>query len=182
MVLLGRKKKAKIDEDEEYKRHSDSSDYDDENPYYKEKHKFEKIHPPGSLGRKSFTVFPGQKKHFWREEALKLRKTHLALIPFHVVAFFVDFIIYDYEIFSILFEMLFIWMNYYNYMTLNKLIIGAEVLTYALCFVISLTHAKRVLYDINTWTPMWFFMVHYWIIYPLAGITVGRRLRSHFER
>lgn len=74
---MGIFKKKKDTQDEEFKRHSDQEDGDLENPYLKPTKKkskgkktdkadgFDRLEeklPPGAPGRKSFNVFPTEKK------------------------------------------------------------------------------------------------------------------------
>lgn len=115
--------------------------------------------PQGAPGRKSFVYIPEEKKHFWREEALKLRQGHAVLACFHLVFILTDFFIYDIEISAIVFDVIFLWLNFYNYMTLNKIVIGIQVALYALAVLIAMTHIKRVFFDIDYWTPLVVYII-----------------------
>lgn len=91
-----------------------------------------------------------------------------------------DFWIFNFEISSIVFEVIFLWLNFYNYMTLNKIVVGIEVALYALAVLIALSHFKRVFFDIESWAPMWMYLVQYLVVYPGGGLLVGFRLFAHF--
>ena len=75
-------------------------------------------------GRKSFKYMPQEKKVFKKKEALKLRSTFKTLMPVHGLLLLTDFYIYEFEISAIVFDLIFLWMSFYNYMTLNKIIVG----------------------------------------------------------
>lgn len=102
------------------------------------------------------------------------------MIPLHVFFLFTDIYFYEIEIGAIIFDVILLWMNFYNYMTLNKIVCGIEAVTYAFVFVIALTHMKRVLFEIDTWTPMWMYFLQYFGGYLGGGAHVGFRLYTHF--
>jgi len=89
---------------------------------------------------------------------------------------------YEFEIVAIIFDALMIWANFYNFMQLTKPTIGAECLAYLLGTFVSLTHLKRVLYDAEWWLTTFCFFVQFIFFYPLAAVTIGKKLRDHHEQ
>ena len=115
--------------------------------------------PKGAPGRKSFVYVPKQKKKFWRDEAINLRQVFYIMIPIHFLLLFVDFVVYNIEISILLADFFMIWLNFYNYMTLNKITCGIESILYVIIFLVSLTHMKRVVFDQEEWLTLFFYIV-----------------------
>lgn len=80
--------------------------------------------PKGLPGRKSFVAIPQVKKKFWRKEALDLRKILLVMMPIHFIFVLTDIYVFDFEISAMIFDGIYLWMSFYNYMTLNKIMVG----------------------------------------------------------
>lgn len=61
---------------------------------------------------------------------------------FPVHAFFIvsDFLVYDVHIFAIILDSVLLWLDFYNFMTLNKLMVGIELGLHGLISVIALSH------------------------------------------
>jgi len=57
---------------------------------------------------------------FWRPEALKLRNCFKYYLFMHLIFLIGDIFIYNLEILCILADILLLYSNYYNYMTLFK--------------------------------------------------------------
>ena len=98
-------------------------------------------------------------KNFKRPEAVALRKALGVMMPVHLIFLFSDFYFYDFELFAIIFDIIFIWLNFYNYMTLNKIVTLIEIAVYVLAVIIALTHLTRVLFDISEWTPLFIYFL-----------------------
>ena len=118
-----------------------------ENPYakiepsperVKDDDRFEKL-PKGAPGRKSFKLIPDKKKNFWRPEALALRKCFIIMLPFHALFIVTDIFIYEVHVFAILMDSLLLWLDFFNYMTLNKIFVGVEIGAHFLISVIALS-------------------------------------------
>ena len=104
--------------------------------------------PKGTPGRQSFVYVPTEKKKFWRKEALELRKVFKIMIPIHVFfLMIVDIYIYHWEIPIMITDFLMIWLNFINYMTLNKITCGMESMCYFAIILVALTHIKRVMFE-----------------------------------
>ena len=77
--------------------------------------------PIGMPGRTSFVYFPREKKAFWRPEAFKLRQCFKVLGPLHLFFICGDLYVYQFEVFALIFDCVFLWLSYQNFMTLNKI-------------------------------------------------------------
>ena len=78
-------------------------------------------------GRKSFKVIPQEKKEFKTEEAIKLRECFPLMGVAHLVLIIMNIFVYKWDIVRIIIDFTFLWFNFYNYMTLNKIIIGIHL-------------------------------------------------------
>ena len=64
---------------------------------------------------------------YWRKEHLELRKVFKIMFFIHIVFLIVaDIYAYSIEIMLIIADIFLIWLDYYNFMTLNKITIIAE--------------------------------------------------------
>ena len=104
------------------------------------------------------------------------------MMPVHLVFLVTDIFVYDFELFAILFDVVFLWLNFYNYMTLNKITVIIELVAYALAVVIALTHLTRVMFDQPEWTPLFIYILQYIVTYVGAGGYIGFRFKIHFEQ
>ena len=102
------------------------------------------------------------------------------MMPIHFLLLFVDFIVYEVEIPIIVVDFLMIWLNFVNFMTLNKITCGIECAIYVITFLVSLTHFKRVLIEQDDWLPLIFYVIQFLMIYPLAFFFSTKRLMLHF--
>ena len=90
---------------------------------------------------KKFEFIPKEKKNFKRSEALKLRKVHGALILVHILLLFgADIFIFDWETSVMVADSILLWLNFYNYMTLNKISCGINAAIYPILTIVALTH------------------------------------------
>ena len=103
--------------------------------------------------------FPKEKKYVWREEGLALRKCFKFIGPPHLIFLFFDIYLYEYEVPAIIFDFVMLWANYYNFMTMVKPTIGAEIFGYLLGTFVSLTHIKRVLFEAEWWLTTFAFII-----------------------
>jgi hypothetical protein len=125
--------------------------------------------------------FPREKKHFWREQALALRKCFKIIGPFHLIFLFFDIYLYNLEIPAIIFDAGMLYANFYNFMVLSKPTVGAEIGLYLLATFVSLTHIKRVFFDAEWWLTTFCFIVQFLVFYPLAAASIGKKLKDHHE-
>ena len=138
--------------------------------------------PLGFPTRSSFQFIPKEKKVFNRREAKNLRIVFLVMMPVHIGLLFVDFIIYNFEIPIIIVDMMFVWLNFVNYMTLNKIMIFVELVLYFLASFTSLSHTKRVFIDQDSKVVCLAFILQFFVIYPTAFFIGGNRLIKHFKQ
>ena len=59
------------------------------------------------------------------------------------------------------------WLDYYNFMTLNKLTVLIEIGFQLGACVISISHVQRLFQDDTTWISIFFYILQFIIIYPL---------------
>lgn len=98
--------------------------------------------PKGTPGRKSFTALPFERKKFWRPEAKALRNMFPITAIFHILFLVSDIMVFG-EILMIVSDSILIWLDFYNYMILNKVCVFVEVLIHVLIILISITHIQR---------------------------------------
>lgn len=113
-VKKEKKKKKKKDK----KVHNIGSKVDHDEPEF-----VERVLPKGTPGRKSFAAVPKQKKKFWRPEAKALRKLFPIMGFFHVLFLLSDIFIFG-EVLMIIIDSVLIWLDFYNYMVMNKICIA----------------------------------------------------------
>ena len=102
---------------------------------------------------------PTKKKRFIREEALALRKCFGMMFVLHIfllLAF--DIYVYDIEIMAIIADGILIYLNYLNYMNLNKMFIIGQGIIMAMSSFVALTHFERVFFADNF---SWFVLLSY---------------------
>lgn len=136
--------------------------------------------PKGAPGRSSFIAFPGTQKHFWRDEAVSLRRCFIVLLPLHLGLIFSDVVVYNIEVMAIVMDTLLTWLCYLNFMTLNKITIGMQMVVYLITILMALSHIKRVLLDVPAWLPIIFYFVQYFFFYPLAIAMISKKLKAHY--
>jgi len=101
-------------------------------------------------------------------------------MPMHALFILTDIYIYEIEIGAIIFDALFLWMSFYNYMTLNKIICGIQAAFYAVAMLVALTHLKRIITEIDTWGPFILYFLQYLFSYPVFALWISDRLYKHF--
>ena len=80
--------------------------------------------------------------HFWRKEHLDLRKIYKIMFFIHIVFLLLaDFYAYNIEILLIIADIVLIWLDYYNFMTLKKITILIGCGLQGLVVIIALSHA-----------------------------------------
>ena len=79
---------------------------------------------------------------YWRKEHLDLRKIYKIMFFIHIAFLFLaDFYAYNIEIMLIIAEIFLIWLDYYNFMTLNKITVLIEIGLQGFIIIVSLSHA-----------------------------------------
>lgn len=138
--------------------------------------------PQVSLRDKMAEFFPSEKRKFWRSEAVELRKCFTVLLPIHVLLVLSDVFVFNFEIAAVLFDLLFVWFSYYNYMLLKKLYVGIQAGLYLVGTLIAMSHLKRVLTDVETWAPTIVYFVQYYMLYPFSAAIIAKRLQVHYNQ
>lgn len=131
-----------------------------------------------------FDAFPKKKKEFWRKEALDLRKCFVVLLPYHVLVLFLcDIYAYHFEVMSILADLGFIWLDYFNYMTLHKGYCMLEIFGMFVNSVVALSHVQRIIltyHEQSTLTKVCFFL-QFFVFNIIALYVTLKRLLAHTE-
>ena len=78
---------------------------------------------------------------------------HLIMFICHVPFLISDIYVFGFEISAVVFDVVFLWLNFYNYMTLNKITVCIQVGLYGLAALMATSHIKRVFIDTEAWTP-----------------------------
>jgi len=117
-------------------------------------------------------------KSFCRQEALQLRKCFKFMPAFHVYFLLINILIYHGELFLLVADIGFIWLNLYNHRTLYKLTCAIHIGLLAIITLISLSHFQRV---IEEWDGglFFFFVTQVYICYPLCALITAKRLKAH---
>ena len=77
----------------------------------------------------SFNPFPRKAKLFKRKESVALRQCFLVMFFSHILIICVcDIYAYSFEVISFVTDLVFLWADYYNYMTLDKPTCLAQIL------------------------------------------------------
>ena len=136
--------------------------------------------PEGTPGRKSFAVIPKNQKYFWRPEALKLRKLFPITGFFHSFFILIDIFVYG-EILILIADAVLLWLDFYNYMLLNKICIIVEIVIQALISLIAITHIQRGLQSGETSkNTVILFIFQMFLGYPLMAFLLGKRFYDHW--
>lgn len=142
----------------------------------------EKVLPKGTPGRKSFAMLPREKKKFWRPEAMALRKMFPITGTIHFCFLMSDIFIYGDILMSII-DAILTWLDFYNYMILNKITIGIEIIIHILVCLNSITHIQAGLQDEDTSkTVVVIFILQFFITYPTICVLMGKRLKAHYSQ
>ena len=87
-----------------------------------------------------FKWFPIEQKQFWRPEAIKLREAYLYAGLMHLILLPIDIFIYKFELAALVFDYIFIFISYNNFMQLFIPVCFGQLLGYCFTTTIALTH------------------------------------------
>lgn len=135
----------------------------------------------GAPTRKSFKIIPREKVQFITDEGNALQTCYKWMIPIHVCFVFVDCAVYDYQILLLVFDLFCIWFNYYNYMTLNKIIMFPHIALLGLVNISGLTHIQTVL-ETGELLIIFCYLLQFFIVYPLCLVFTGKRLGDFIKK
>ena len=105
----------------------------------------------------------------------------LCMIPFHFLYLIMDCVIYKFEVLLILFDIAFIWFNYYNYMTLNKLFIFIHLPLLAVFDLCAITHIQRAL-ETGESNVIWWYFIQFYFLTPAFLVFTGIKLVNHIKK
>lgn len=137
--------------------------------------------PEGTPFRKSFAVIPKEKKHFWRPEALQLRKMFPFTGVLHACFVILDVVVFG-DILLIISDVILVWLDFYNYMKLNKICVAVEVIIHLFTTLVAITHIQRGFSEDISNFMVYLFIVQMFIIYPVITILMGKRLNAHYQQ
>ena len=106
------------------------------------------------------------------------------MIPIHLTFLcFIDYNVYGLEIMVFVVDFVLLWMNFVNYMTLNKILIGIQAGIMFLSSFVALTHFQRVFLSGELeWHIIVCYIVQFLLLYPIAAIILLRRLKDHYNQ
>ena len=142
----------------------------------------ENVMPAGTPGRGSFQMIPKEKRSFWRPEAVQLRKLFKITGGVHALFLVSDIVIFG-EILLILADALLLWLDFYNFMILNKIACAIEIFIHVLITLVSITHVQRGLQNEDTTKSMVvIFILQMFVMYPLIAALMAKRLKAHYDQ
>lgn len=122
-------------------------------------------------------------KVFKRHEALDLRKCFKIMMPFHLfIIVFCDIYAYEVEILSLIADSILLWLDYYNFMILDKPFCIAECVGILMTTLIALTHIERGFKNEASWISILAFVFHFLVFNPAAAILTLKRFKLHAAR
>jgi hypothetical protein len=101
-------------------------------------------------------------------------------MPIHLALIGVDIYIYDIQILSIFINFIFIWLDFYNYMTLYKVTIIIEIVCLILTTLIAISHFQRLILENFDWIVFLTYFIHFGFINIIAAVVIFKRLKLHF--
>ena len=96
-----------------------------------------------------------------------------------IVIIYCDIISYKMEVLPLAADMFFAYLDYLNYLRVDKFFIMLECLGMLLCSVIAISHVQRMLeqgVESRTWIA---FFLHFLIFNPLASLLTLNQLKKH---
>ena len=131
---------------------------------------------------------PMQKKRFYRDKAIALRGIFIPLMILHVGFVVQDIIVYRIELLAAIFDLIMVWLCFYNYKVLDKYFIAGQIVLYLLAVLTALSHIERViLMVIEDWSANWLlascFVIQFFVFYPLCAVKmIVPKLKAHFAQ
>ena len=90
-------------------------------------------------------LFPKKPKTFKKKEAVSLRRLFLIMFPCRLLIIIgCDIMAYKFEIMSLIIDIILLFLDYNNYMRLDKVFILCECLCMLLTSLIALSHIQRI--------------------------------------
>ena len=100
----------------------------------------------------------------------------------HVFFILSDIFIYDFEVLILITDLLFLWLDFYNFMIINKVVILVEVIGHLMVSMVALSHIQRGLENGATKLIVIVFILQFFALYPIFVIVTGRRLKAHHQQ
>ena len=83
-----------------------------------------------------------------------------------------DFYIYNLEILIIIADIILIWLDYYNFMTLKKITVLIGCGLQAIIVLVSVSHIQRILSGDLDWLLIIFYFLQFIVVYPFSLILI----------
>jgi len=90
-----------------------------------------------------------------------------------------DIFVYDLEVLILIADVLFLWLDFYNFMLVNKVVILVEVIAHIMVCTVALSHIQRGLENGATKLIVVIFIMQFFMLYPIFIVITGRRLKVH---
>ena len=105
------------------------------------------------------------------------------MIPAHIfLLLFCDIYAYDLEIFSLLADIIFLYLDFYNMQLLDKPVVMAQLVTMIMTSLIAFTHAQRGFQPNVEWITIFAYILQFVIFNPLAIILTLRKFKDHVQK
>ena len=103
------------------------------------------------------------------------------MLPLHVIFLItLDLYVYDIEIMAIIAETMLVYLDYQNYMSLNKMFMLAEIALMTMSSFVALTHFERVFFaEEFSWFVLLSYISQYFVIQPICIIFTVRKIQAH---
>ena len=93
----------------------------------------------------------------------------------HALFILIDIFVYG-EVLILIADVVLLWLDFYNFMLLNKICIIVEVVLQALISLIAVTHIQRGLQSEEiSESTMALFVLQMFVSYPLLAFLMGKR-------
>ena len=103
----------------------------------------------------------------------------------HIVLLMMDIFVYKWDIMHMIMDFIFLWFNFFNYMTLNKIFIGIHLALLAFIILVSLMNIQYIIEkaaDNQDWTPLIVYCVHFFLVYFAMLALTGKRFKDHMQQ
>lgn len=92
----------------------------------------------------------------------------------------IDIFIHNWDIVIMVGDAILLWLNYYSYMTLNKLACAVNIVVYVMFSVIAVSHIERIFSGELDWKIIVTYFLQFFGIYLSAAFVIYKRLSNHF--
>ena len=83
---------------------------------------------------------------------------------------------------SLIIDITLIWLDFHNFMTLNKMTCTMEVLLLCLTTLMALSHLQRVIISDFDWLSISVYLIHFFLINPVCFLNTAKKLGAHIQK